>query len=240
MPLPPLVKAVLQEITLGQDSTNQTPANEVEVQFNPETLKVSFSNQIANSGQTGGSAIQFSGRGTTNLSFDLWFDITDPNINEPYRDMTDVREITKKIAHFMKPQETGSGQQARFVPPGVRFLWGRFLFEGVMVSINETLEFFSEDGKPLRASLSVSLTKQEVEVRFGDQGSSSGTATTPGTQPMENTQQNEPIQRTAARKGQAEQWQNLALLNHIENPRHIQPGTALNPINRQTRSISWP
>lgn len=243
MPQVPLMKAVLQEITLGQDSTNQAPRREMKVQFNPETLKVSFSNQIANEGQTGGSAIQFSGRGSTKLSFDLWFDITDPNIDESYRGKTDVREITKQVADFMKTEQSGSGRNARFVPPGVRFLWGRFLFEGVMVSINETLEFFSEDGRPLRASVSVSLTKQEVEVKFGNQRATAGenTGAAPGAQPLEDARQNEPIQQAAARGGRPHQWQDQALANQIENPRHIPSGTLLNLQNPQNiRSISWP
>lgn len=244
MSQPPLMKAVLQEITLGPDSAHQTPRREVKVQFNPETLKVSFSNQMANSGQTGGSAIQFSGRGTTKLSFTLWFDITDPDINEAYRDKTDVREITKTVADFMKTEQTGSGRRARFIPPGVRFLWGRFLFEGVMVSINETLEYFSEDGRPLRANVSVSLTKQEVDVKFGNQQAAGGSdtgdaAVTPGIQPVENARQDEPLQRTAARNGQAEHWQDQALANGIENPRHIEPGTPLNMDTPQTRSNTW-
>lgn len=238
MSQPPLMKAVLQEITLGEDSANQTPIREVQVQFNPETLKVAFSNQIANSGQSGGSAIQFSGRGSTKLSFDLWFDITDPNINESYRDKTDVREITKEIAEFLT-EKSGSRQNAQYVPPGVRFLWGRFLFEGVMVSINETLDYFSEDGKPLRANVSISLTKQEVDVRFGDQSADTAAASgaeTAGTQPMESARQDESVQQAAARNGQTDQWQDQALANQIENPRHIEAGAPLN-FNSQHRGV---
>lgn len=243
MSQPPLMKAVLQEITLGEDSANQTPIREVHVQFNPETLKVAFSNQIANSGQSGGSAIQFSGRGSTKLSFDLWFDITDPNINETYRDKTDVREITKEVADFMKTEASGSGRNTQYVPPGVRFLWGRFLFEGVMVSINETLDYFSEDGKPLRANISVSLTKQEVDVKFGDQSAGTAAASgteTAGTQPMESARQDESLQQAAARNGQADQWQDQALANQIENPRHIEAGAPLNFNRPSSGSISWP
>ena len=50
------------------------------VQFNPETLKVSFANQIQTpSGagdQSGTPARQFVGAGTTKLALQLWFDVT--------------------------------------------------------------------------------------------------------------------------------------------------------------------
>lgn len=225
-----MAKAILQEIGWSDDGVVNNEGRQLKVQFNPETLKVTFSNQIKSGGQAGGSAIQFSGRGTTKLAFDLWFDVTDPNIgnlSDTYKNVTDVRRITKKVSDFMKVEEEGSGRETRYVPPGVRFLWGSFLFEGVMDSINETLEFFSEEGKPLRASVAVSLTKQEVDVRFWPQGEGEANGGMPGTEPMEAARQDEPIQRTAARRGNAEQWPDRALANNVDNPRHILPGTLL-------------
>jgi hypothetical protein len=61
-----------------------------------------------------------------------------------------VRKLTREVAAFMQTTQRGSGRQAKYTPPGVRFQWGSFLFEGVMESMNEALEYFSETGKPLR------------------------------------------------------------------------------------------
>ena len=47
------------------------------------------------------------------------------------------------------------------MPPGVRFLWGSFQFDGMMDSLEETLEFFSPDGRPLRASVSLGAVAAE-------------------------------------------------------------------------------
>ena len=59
----------------------------VQVQFNPETLKVSFANQIATpSGagdQKGTPARQFVGAGTTKLSLQLWFDVSASSASGP-------------------------------------------------------------------------------------------------------------------------------------------------------------
>ena len=48
---------------------------------------------------------------------------------------------------------------ARFAPPGppVRFAWGRFRFDGRVEALEETLDLFAADGRPLRARLALTL-----------------------------------------------------------------------------------
>lgn len=223
---PPLEKAYLEEIhwdSQGNSHTGNKRGGErkVEVQFNPETLKLAFSNQIAGKDKKGGSAFQFASQGSTKLNFDLWFDVSAPKPSE--RTEKDVRKLTKEIADFMKAAETGKKKNKKYTPPGTRFQWGSFLFEGVMESINENLDFFSKDGHPLRASLSVSLVKQDVEVKIRDIKDTPD----PGTQSLEQAKEGETAQDIAARTGQQEGWQDLAMANKIENPRHIPAGTLI-------------
>ena len=76
-----LEKAELRQ--LDADFNNEiNPENWMKVQFNPETLKVSFANQIATPAgagdQSGPPARQFVGAGTTKLSLQLWFDVSAP------------------------------------------------------------------------------------------------------------------------------------------------------------------
>src|SRR5688572_16472621 len=174
MPQPEtLLKAQFQRIKWDKNQRTELVGDPVPVQFNPETLKVSYSNQKAGGDQRGGSAIQFVGAGTTKLSFDLWFDVTAAPVDQgaggggQSQPVTDVRRLTKQINDFIVPEETGN--KDKFLPKAVRFLWGTFLFDGIMESMNENLEFFSEDGKPLRASVSVTLTQQEIQFEFGNQ-----------------------------------------------------------------------
>src|SRR5829696_4321081 len=131
------------------------------VQFNPETLKVSFANQIATpSGagdQSGTPARQFVGAGTTKLTLVLWFDVTQP-MPPGEEAVNDVRKLTQKVAYFITPTKEGN----KFVPPSVRFLWGSFQFDGLMESLEENLEFFSSEGRPLRASMALNLTQQKI------------------------------------------------------------------------------
>ena len=138
MPKPgTLEKATLTELWPGSDNQlaernrDGGAPKKVTVQFNPQTLKVSLSNQNAGGSQPGGSSTQFVGQGTTKLTLELWFDVTLPR---PAGDdpRGDVRNLTKEIAYFMTPQEVTRGAEKGLLPPGVQFQWGTFLFKGTV------------------------------------------------------------------------------------------------------------
>ena len=86
MPKPAqLQKAQLIEMAPDLKNT-ASGAQPVNVQFNPETLKVTYSNQVTTSenkaAQTGTAALQHVGQGTTKLAVQLSFDITHPTASE--------------------------------------------------------------------------------------------------------------------------------------------------------------
>jgi hypothetical protein len=222
--------------------------NEVErenwaiVQFNPETLKVSFANQVAtpsgSGDQRGTPARQFVGAGTTKLAVQLWFDVGAQQ-GEPSA-VDDVRQLTKKVAYFITPKKEGD----KFVPPGVRFLWGSFQFDGIMESLEESLEFFSPEGKPLRATMSFALSQQKItEFVFratqspppgankSPGGAAGAAGAAPGTKPLSQASDRSSLQSMAAAEGKQDQWQQIALANNIENPRLLAAGQLvdLNP-----------
>jgi phage tail-like protein len=72
------------------------------------------------------------------LAVELWFD------------GDDVLGLTQRVAYFATAR-AGKG------PPGVRFAWGELRFDGHVEALDETLDFFSPEGRPLRARLSLSL-----------------------------------------------------------------------------------
>lgn len=180
-----------QLIKIAWDTNNDphelSESDPVDVQFNPETLKITYSNQLSG-GNTGGTAArQFVGSGTTKLSLDLWFDVTVLSDQE-----NDVRLLTGKIIDFIKPgEQTGENQENQYIPPGVRFIWGSFMFDGVMDSINENLEFFSENGIPLRASVAISIASQDIQFKQSSQRQGPQSTRTPGTQSQAQTEEEE-------------------------------------------------
>jgi hypothetical protein len=207
----------------------------VRVQFNPETLKVSFANQIDQGGKAGEknskgagdqsnkAGPQFVGAGTTKLSLQLWFDVNAPQ--REGKNVADVRDLTKEVAYFITPKEVGT----TFIPPAVQFLWGSFHFDGIMDSVEESLEFFSDKGVPLRASMSISMSQQKIE-QFSGNGKSKnppGTAAT-GTSPLTTVPAGATVQGMADSMGKGDSWQAIAAANNIENPRLLTPGTVLN------------
>ena len=224
-----------QFIELDANFLKKSGGKVVEVQFNPETLKVSFANQIDQSGkaedkakkgagdQSNQASQQFIGAGTTKFSLQLWFDV-----NAPLRAgqiVSDVRDLTKEIAYFITPIQDGD----KFKPPAVQFAWGSFHFDGLMDSLEESLEFFSEEGVPLRASMSISMSQQKIEKFSGG-----GIAITPpgitasGASPLARVQAGATVQGMADKLGRGDNWQAIAAANNIENPRILKPGTLIN------------
>jgi len=220
-----LLRAELREITWNDNQEAQETGRIVPVQFNPETLSVAFSNKSAGGDQRGGSAIQFVGQGETKLSFEIYFDVTAPDPNE--RNESDVRKLTQKVVKFIQPEP--SGAEDKFVPPGIRFIWGTFLFDGVVDSIDESLEFFSPEGKPLRAKIAINISKQEIQFQFGQQAAPGlGGNPAPGTQPLSTAGDGDSLQGMMGKDGKQDQWQAVAHANNIDNPRALLAGTTFN------------
>ncbi len=226
MPQPQqLLRAELREISWDDNQEVQETGRNVPVQFNPETLSVAFSNKSAGGDQRGGSAIQFVGQGETKLNFEIYFDVTAPDPNGAQE--TDVRKMTEKVVKFIQPEP--SGEEDKFVPPGIRFIWGTFLFDGIVDSIDESLEFFSPDGKPLRAKIAINISKQEIQFQFGQQaGPGLGGDPAPGTQPLTTASDGDSVQGTLGKDGKQDQWQSVANANGIDNPRNLSAGTTFN------------
>ena len=220
-----LEKAELRELDAEFKNEINTD-KKCQVQFNPETLKVSFANQVATpSGagdQKGTPARQFVGAGTTKLSLQLWFDVT-AEFPPELKKEPDVRKLTAKVAYFITPKPEGD----KFVPPAVRFIWGSFQFDGIMESMEETLEFFSSDGRPLRASVTINLTQQKITEFTFRSTAGPGATKSPGTRPLTPAPQGKSVQSMADSQGKGDSWQLIASANGIENPRLLQPGQLL-------------
>jgi hypothetical protein len=236
MPQPPnLTHATLEEIWWDKKGqvqpnapTGQTP-KVFPVQFNPQSLKLNYSNQKSGGDQPKGSSTQFVGRGVTKMTLELWFDLplAIAQGRQDAQKLKDVRELTSQVAYFMIPQKVpGSGKNSTVPPPGVRFRWGTFTFEGTMDGMDETLDLFSSDGSALRSSVSISLSKQEIQYNATN-ASSQQNPQTAGTQPQTPAKSGDTVQQLAAKAG-ASDWKSLALANGIENPRILAPGALVN------------
>lgn len=243
MPEPMTLKKA-ELIELKSDfSGEQDDGKRVTVQFNPESLKLTFTNQLvtpegAGSQQGTPGRLQV-GAGTTKLAMQLWFDASRVDKNET--PPTDVRDLTKQVTFFITPKAE-EGSTTSYIPPAVRFLWGTFHFDGMVDSLEETLDYWSHDGKPLRAAMTLSLSQQKIEAfelaarsKGKDQQiarlmgeSAGGAAGRPaGTTPMTQAAAGLSLQALADAAGQGD-WQSIASANGIENPRLLEAGQLVN------------
>ncbi len=239
------VKAQLVELD-GAGKDKQPGGKTVVVQFNPETLRVSYSNHLvlpadstpkgesgggagATGDQRGSAALQHPGRGTTRLSVQLWFDVTGV-MPQGKESVSDVRGLTNEVTYFIKSQDNADGSAA---PPRVSFRWGSFIFDGVLDSVDESLEFFSSNGVPLRASMSLGMTQNDIVITGGGgkglgAGGGLGGPPSPGTKPLFQAQAGISLQASAsASLGVEADWQAIATANNIENPRFLDPGQVI-------------
>jgi hypothetical protein len=237
---------------------------EVEVQFNPETLRITYFSQntpavntskvSANqtSGQTdtvGSPPRQQTGPGSTRLTVQLWFDVT-ALLPEGKEATKDVRELTAEVAYFMKANND-SPPSAR----GIQFQWGTLIFTGLMESLDENLELFSNQGVPLRASVNIGISDGNVD--FGKLSGGAGAGLSAGlnlsagigigvsaslgagTQPLAQAEAGVSLQAMASASfGGGADWQSIASANGIENPRLLQPGQLINLNARASSSAS--
>jgi hypothetical protein len=237
---------------------------EVEVQFNPETLRITYASQIrppVNSSRNTGNLttgqadtlgsppVQQTGPGSTRLSVQLWFDVTSV-LPEGKETTKDVRVLTNEVAYFMKA--TDSTPPA---PRGVQLQWGSLIFTGLMDSLDENLELFSTEGVPLRASVNIGIS--EGNVGFAKAGGGAGGGLSAGlnlsagigigvsaslgagTQPLAQAEAGVSLQAMASASfGGDADWQSIATANGIENPRLLEPGQLINMNARASGSAS--
>jgi Contractile injection system tube protein len=241
-----LAKAEIRE--LDANFKNEiNPDKKTVVQFNPDSLKVSFANQIAtpsgSGDQNGPQARQFVGAGTTKLAVTLNFDVTS-ELPQGLPQTDDVRQLTQLVAYFITPKGDPESAPTKFIPPAVRFLWGSFQFDGIIESLEETLDLFSFEGRPLRASVALSLSQQKITLFQFNAANQPPAATlqggqAPGTAPMTEAPSGSSLQNLVANQsglGPGADWQSIALANGIENPRMLQPGQLIN-LNPPTASV---
>jgi hypothetical protein len=208
-------------IELKEDLSSELDGGkQIDVQFNPDTLRVTYANQVVQpegGDQASGTAgRQFVGAGTTKLALTLWFDVTAMTENA----VDDVRRLTKDVIHFMTPKASEE-DASKLAPPGTRFSWGSFIFDGMVEGLEESLEFFSPEGKPLRASVGLTLGQQKVLVSTFE---GEGSVARVGARPFASARQGDSLQSMAANAGKGRDWQGIAAANGIEDPLRMNTG----------------
>jgi hypothetical protein len=207
LPIPPLTKALLQPLPKG---------NAIVVHFNPASLVYSLEKDTSQQGNKPKRS-QYVGKFTGKLTMDLQFDTTATG--------DDVRKTTNQVALLMESSAQATKKATKTndnAQPVVAFQWGTYIFKGIMESFKETIDYFSADGVPLRALVSIGLARQD-KVFDEDQklpgtnvGAGDVVATSSSVVPSSNT---DSVTSVAAKGGDPTASRALAAANGIENPR---------------------
>src|SRR5712671_3381630 len=109
----PLKKATLQEIKA--DASAAPLGDEIEVQFNPASLKLELANRVEGGDTRGRQNRQYLGKTSTTLTFDLHFDTADQGTPDA---PVSVRTLTAAVERFVLPRGEGNSKTK---PPKARF-----------------------------------------------------------------------------------------------------------------------
>jgi LysM repeat protein len=212
--LPQLQKAYL-EIETGA---------RIECMFNPATFAFSQANRWESDQVPGKSTptMRYVGGEGGTFSLSLVFDTTG--------DGTAVTSFTNKLLKLMDVDTSLAGYDAERSngrPPWVKFHWGTSLhsFKAVIKNMDVSFTYFSSEGLPLRANVSMSLEQYEADANWGPQNPTSGT---PKPNRTHQVQVGDTLDRISARYyGDPTQWRSIASANGIGDPLDLRPGRLL-------------
>jgi Contractile injection system tube protein len=205
----PLIKAKITDVS----HADSDPAKKVvEVLFNPTDVSVDHGSHYAAMPVPGLAMpiLQYIRGESDVLHLELFLDRLDQN--------RDVEKDLQDLQTFVLIDS------ALHAPPVVEFTWAKFAFEGVITSLRRKMTLFSEDGRILRARLTLSLRSyRSAEVQLRELKLAS-----PDRTHVRVMREGETLAHIAHEVyGDPRMWRPIALANGIERPRFVEPGTPL-------------
>ena len=204
-----------------------------DVQFNPTEFTLDKSAQLAEIAIPGldSPLIQFIRGQAEKLTVDLFFDTTDDGTGAG---ATPVTTVTDPFYSLVKIEPDGHA------PPVCTFIWNtsfpgaflppaagnqrRYEFTGVVDSLKQKFTFFSPEGVPLRATLSLVLR----EYKTLDQQIDQLNLNSPDRSHSHVTALGDTLASVARRYYRRPgEWRAIATANGLEDPRRLDPGRFL-------------
>ena len=144
------------------------------------------------------------------LSVELFFDT--------YEDKKSVKEYTDQL------MEMALVDADKHRPPAIQFTWGDLTFEGFVESLTLRYTMFLSDGKPCRATASLSIKENKTAKEQLEQN--------PRNSPDHTKLRTLKVGETLALLAHEEyddpaEWRRIADANGINDPKDVKPGTVL-------------
>ena len=192
--------------------TVEHTGRQFEVMFNPEEYSLNKDNNFASQAIPGLSSpiLQFVHGNLRTLEMELFFDTTDRR--------TDVRDETQKITDLLKIDPE------LHAPPVIRVAWGSLQLRCVLARANQKFVKFLEDGRPMRARVSVNFSEfvdPEREAKEVNRQTADFTK-------AYTVRRGDTLTAIAFRFYEDPAlWRPIAIANGIDDPRRLVPGQEL-------------
>lgn len=188
------------------------PEEGIEVLFNPTEYSVDRSAGYAELAVPGLQVpiLQFVRGEAETLNVELFLDGTNRR--------TPVEEDLERLRRFV------TINRELHAPPVCRFDWGAVSFQGVVTSCRERYTLFAEDGRVLRARVTLALKSyRPVAVQRRELSPAS-----PDRSRYRVLREGETLATLAFEAyGDSRMWRHIAQANNIDRPRFVAPGTGL-------------
>jgi Contractile injection system tube protein/LysM domain len=204
-----LVKALILVVDPKDPSSVK---EQIKVLFNPEEYTLNKDNNFASQAVPGlrSPLLQFVNGNLSTLDMELFFDTLDKGV--------DVRSETDKIIKLQAIKSDIHG------PPILRFVWASLDFTCVLTRVSQKFLRFLQDGKPVRARLTVSFS----EFVDADREAKEVNRQTADFTKFHVVIKDETLSSIAGKFYDNPQlWRPIAIENSIDDPRSIFPGQAL-------------
>lgn len=199
---------------------------ELKCLFNPSDLKITRTVEHAEKKVMGKGfpKMQYTHANQAILTFKLFFDTYSAGIETGRLEMMinntlptlSKKDVTKYTEPFVKLVEI---EPDTHEPPEVTFQWGDQSFEGFIIQIVEDYTMFSSEGKPLRATLDITM-KSSKEKKV--------VTNSPDRTKHRTVKSGEMLYGFAyAEYGDCAEWRRIAEINGIDNPRRLKSGESI-------------
>ncbi|MFI0607090.1 MAG: LysM peptidoglycan-binding domain-containing protein [Anaerolineae bacterium] len=211
-----LVKLFIQVLHDGRIVPTPVEPGTKACYFNPEKYTLTKSNKFANQEIPGlsGPLVQFVSGGQRTLDLELLFDTWDT----PTLAKEDVRKYTSQVVDLTRIDEK------LHAPPILVVAWASLHFQCVLSHVTQNFTMFTEDGTPVRATLTVKFD----EVIFPGEESRDVKRQTADFSKLHRVVEGETLSRIAGDLYEdPRQWRPIAIANGLADPREIQVGQLL-------------
>ena len=154
------------------------------------------------------------------LSVTLQFDTYEERTNVRDKWVRKIEKLTLMTGDLPKDgTKSSKSDKQKFRPPTILFVWGRFVFKGVVESLSQKYTMFLSDGTPVRAECALKI--RNVLNKAVDKGESQSFTSGTNTRTVD-VGPNDRLDLIAAKElGDAGRWHEIALLNDIVDAGNI-------------------